>query len=63
MSAWASPGSAMRRPRLALMVIVLPITARAAVAPSATTTRGRMISNSFSSHQRQASISLMSGFL
>ena len=61
--ALAAAGRAMSRPRLALMASALRISPRAAVAPSATATAGRTTSSSLSSHQRQASISLVSGFL
>jgi hypothetical protein len=48
------PGSAMRRPRLALMESALRISPRAAVVPIATATAGRTTSSSLSSHHRQA---------
>ena len=49
--------SASGAPRTLLIVPVLPISERAAVAPSATVTAGWISSRSCSIHQRQAAIS------
>ncbi len=54
--------SGIRRPREREIVVSRPVSARAAVAPSATVTCGLISSSSLSSHQRQASISLLFGF-